>query len=171
MAHIRDAIRKTRLRLGIRTDHDSSIPVNHFEVKMSSFPDFSFDDKPVNSPNVIALFNAAARNQLEKLNDIICKNASVHVTEDVNGFNCFHIAAKKGHIEIVKRIHNLYPDIVSTRTSDNQRSSLMLSAFEGHDNVVQYLSKFEVPSYFFHFCSYTPELQSVLSSKLYTSLL
>ena len=112
--------------------------------------DFSFDDKPKNSQNVIALFNAASRNQIEKLNDIICKNASVPVTEDVNGFNCFHIAAKKGHIEIVKRIHSLYPDIVNTRTSDNQRSSLMLSAFEGHDNVVEYLSKFEVTSSVFH---------------------
>lgn len=120
-------------------------------ISMSFSPDFSFDDKPKNSPNVIALFNAASRNQLEKLNDIICKNASVQVTEDVNGFNCFHVAAKKGHIEIVKRIHSLYPDIVNTQTSDNQRSSLMLAAFEGHDSVVQYLSKLEVLTYLIYF--------------------
>jgi Ankyrin repeats (3 copies) len=144
----------------------SIISVNETAAPMNFSNDLAFDEKPKNSPNVIALFNAASRNQMEKLNDIICKNASVQVTEDVNGFNCFHIAAKKGHIEIVKRIHNLYPDIVNTRTSDNQRSSLMLSAFEGHDNVVQYLSKFEVLCYFSDSLLFTVHLDNLMSREM-----
>jgi Ankyrin repeats (3 copies) len=153
------------------SSYDDIISVNDTAAQMNFSNDFSFDDKPKNSPNVIALFNAASRNQLEKLNDIICKNASVQVTEDVNGFNCFHIAAKKGHIEIVKRIHNLYPDIVNTRTSDNQRSSLMLSAFEGHDNVVQYLSKFEVLSYFSDSLIFTVHIDNLMCTDIDCSAL
>ena len=95
-------------------------------------------------PVVTSLFNAASRNQLEKLNDIICKNPQVDYTESVNSFNCFHVASKKGLMEIVKRIHEVHPHIVSSRTTDNQRSSLMLAAFEGHVEVAKYLSNFEV---------------------------
>ena len=108
------------------------------------FDDFLFNDEPKNSPHVMTLFNAASRNQLEKLNSIFVSYPSVNVQENVNGLNCIHIASKKGHLEIVRRIHHCYPEIVSSRTSDNKRSSLMLAAFEGHESVVDYLSEFEV---------------------------
>jgi ankyrin repeat protein len=105
---------------------------------------FSDGNEPGNSPNVLSLFNAASRNQLEKVNSILAKNGTLKIDEDVNGFNCFHIAAKKGHIEVIKRLHELYPDLVNTRTSDNQRSPLMLAAFEGNEIMAEYLSQFEV---------------------------
>lgn len=108
------------------------------------FDDFSFNSEPKNSPQVISLFNAASRNQLEKLNTIIESHPSIDVEEQVNGFNSVLIAAKKGHLEVIKRIHSLFPTIINSRTSDNQRSSLMLAAFEGHESVVDYLSEFEV---------------------------
>ena len=111
---------------------------------MDIFGDFSFNNEPRNNPQVISLFNAASRNQLEKLNAILECHPSVDVNEYVNGFNCLLIAAKKGHLEVVKRLHTLYPDLMLSRTSDNQRSSLMLSAFEGHVPVVDYLSGVEV---------------------------
>lgn len=111
---------------------------------MDIFDDMQAVSRQKNCPVVTSLFNAASRNQLEKLNDIICKNPQVDYTESVNSFNCFHVATKKGHIEIVKRIHEVYPNIVSSRTTDNQRSSLMLAAFEGHVEVAKYLSNYEV---------------------------
>ena len=106
--------------------------------------DFSFNNEPKNSPHAISLFNAASRNQLEKLNTLLVNHPSADIFENVNGFNCLHIASKKGHLELVRRIHHLYPEIISSRTSDNERSALMLAAFEGHESVVNYLSKFEV---------------------------
>ena len=108
------------------------------------FDDFSFNSEPKNSPQVISLFNAASRNQLERLNTIVECHPSIDVEEQVNGFNSVLIAAKKGHIEVVKRMHCLFPAIITSRTADNQRSSLMLAAFEGHESVVDYLSEFEV---------------------------
>ena len=111
---------------------------------MDIFDDMLTAQKPKHSLAVTNLFNAASRNQIGKLNDIINKNPDIDFTESVNSFNCFHIAAKKGHIEVVRRIHEVCSGIISTRTSDNQRSSLMLAAFEGHDQVVRYLAKFEV---------------------------
>ena len=111
---------------------------------MSIFDDILTAERPKNCPVVTNLFNAASRNQLEKLNDIICKNPDVDMLESVNSFNCFHVAVKKGHIEIVKRIHEVFPNIISSRTTDNKRSSLMLAAFEGHEQVARYLSNFEV---------------------------
>ena len=114
---------------------------------MAFFGDFSFDSAPKNSPDVISLFNAASRNQLEKLNQIVERNPSVNVSEDVNGFNCLLIASKKGHLEIVKRIHELFPDIIHSRTSDNERTCLMLAAFEGHDSTVEFLAEYEVHHY------------------------
>ena len=101
-------------------------------------------EKPVNNPNVISLFNASSRNQIEKFNQIIARCESLDITELVNCFNCLHVAARKGHLDMVKRIHTLHPAIVTSRTSDNQRSSLMLAAFEGHEKAVEYLSDFEV---------------------------
>lgn len=101
-------------------------------------------EKPVNNPDVIILFNASSRNQIEKFNQIIARCESLDITELVNCFNCLHVAARKGHLDMVKIIHSLYPTIVTTRTSDNQRSSLMLAAFEGHEKAVEYLSDFEV---------------------------
>ena len=71
---------------------------------MDIFDDMGAVPRQKNCPVVTSLFNAASRNQLEKLNDIICKNPQVDYTESVNSFNCFHVAAKRGHIEIVKRI-------------------------------------------------------------------
>lgn len=105
---------------------------------------FSSSNEPKNSLNVLSLFNAASRNQLEKLDSILATNSTIQIEENVNGFNCFLIAAKKGHMRIIKRIHQLYPTIINTRTSDNQRSPLMLAAFEGHDILAEYLSQFEV---------------------------
>mmetsp|Transcript_1052 Transcript_1052/g.1172 ORF Transcript_1052/g.1172 Transcript_1052/m.1172 type:complete len:368 (+) Transcript_1052:177-1280(+) len=107
---------------------------------------FSDGNEPRNSPNVLSLFNSASRNQLEKVNSILAKNSTLKIDEDVNGFNCFHIAAKKGHIDVIKRLHELYPDLVNTRTSDNQRSPLMLAAFEGNEILAEYLSQFELTS-------------------------
>ena len=108
------------------------------------FDDFLFNNEPKNSPHVISLFNAASKNQLEKLNSILISYPAVKLHENVNGLNCILIASKKGHLQIVKRIHHCYPEIISSRTSDNRRSSLMLAAFEGHETVANYLSEFEV---------------------------
>lgn len=127
----------------------------HFELRpktsgklqqrtMDIFGDVLGGERPRNCPAVTNLFNAASRNQLEKLNDIICKNLDIDFTESVNSFNCFHVAAQKGHIKIVKRLHEVCPNIISSRTTDNQRSSLMLASFEGHEQVAKYLSNFEV---------------------------
>ena len=100
------------------------------------------NDAPKNSKEILKLFKAASSNQLEIVTTILLDNPAISIDEQVNGFDSFLIAAKKGHFRIVSFIHSHFPSIIKSQTSDNQRNALLLAAYEGHFDIVNYVSTY-----------------------------
>lgn len=111
---------------------------------MSIFDDDDFG--PKNNATVLQLFNAASRNRAEAVNNILTTvdGETYHVDEEVNGISSFLIACKKGHTSVVEVFVKHKSSILESKTSGNLRNGLMLAAFEGHEQTVQYLASFDI---------------------------
>ncbi|XP_019195775.1 PREDICTED: ankyrin repeat-containing protein At5g02620-like [Ipomoea nil] len=55
-----------------------------------------------------------------------------------NGYDTFHVAAKQGHLEVLKELLNVFPNLVMTTDSSNS-TALHTAAGQGHVEVVNLL--------------------------------
>lgn len=90
------------------------------------------------------IFMAASRNQLGRLSAILNNStAPIEITAMVNGMNSLHIAAKKGFVEVVQSLLTYSKEnldhVLSSSTSDDEKTALMIAAFNGQQGVVEVL--------------------------------
>ena len=90
----------------------------------SSFPSSSSSSSNSNS-------------NLSKIKELLLL-PSLNLHQLFNGLNCFHITIKKKKLEILELLLNYDFSLLSSQTSD-QRSSLMISAYEGQIEILNYL--------------------------------
>ena len=90
------------------------------------------------------IFNAVCRRDLctvkKILQESVCKELDLQLK--VNGFNCAHIAARKGCTEILAAILTYDENLVSSTTEDNNRTLHMLAAFEDQLDTLKFLCNF-----------------------------
>jgi ankyrin repeat protein len=99
---------------------------------------------PPAQKTVCSLFNLASRGQVEKFVELASNDQySAEIEIEVNGFNCFLIACKKGHLSIVEKAATMFPHVLKTRTLGDCRNGMMLAAFEGHLSIVQFLANLD----------------------------
>lgn len=90
-----------------------------------------------------AVFNAACRRDSRTVEKILRESVTklnLHLL--VNGFNCAHIAARKGCTELLAALLNYDETLIASTTEDNRRSLHMLAAFDDQIDTLKFLCNF-----------------------------
>ncbi|KAM7489366.1 hypothetical protein LguiB_026850 [Lonicera macranthoides] len=87
------------------------------------------------TPLYVAAENGHALAVAEFLKHLDLQTASIAAN---NGYDSFHVAAKQGHLEVLKELLNSFPNLVMTTDSSNS-TALHTAAANGHIDVVDLL--------------------------------
>ena len=88
------------------------------------------------------LMTAVSKGNTEAVKSILeSTETKLNLTSKLNGFNCAHIAARKGFTEIISIIINYDSSLIYSLT-DDCRSLHMLAAFEDKLDTLQFLCEF-----------------------------
>ncbi len=103
------------------------------------------------------VFELSARNNIDlcrtRLKSLSVCDSERYTELMVNGFNSFHIACKKGYLEMALMLLDFNKNLLTSRTSDD-RNGLILAILNDHLHVVKILlsilisSKIELENYF-----------------------
>ena len=115
------------------------------KIKMASIFDDDAFAAPRNNATVLQLFNAASRNRVDVVMQVLttCDSSTYDIQDEVNGISSFLIACKKGHVVVVEAFLKHDASLVGSMQSETLRNGLMISAFEGHEPCVQLLAQFD----------------------------
>ena len=91
---------------------------------------FFFDDsEPSHSKDELALFTASAHGDHERVALLVEQGINPQVK--INGFNALHTASMKNHGQVIKKILQAYPEMITSQTEDG-RTPLMIAAYQGY---------------------------------------
>ncbi|GAB2302909.1 hypothetical protein Dimus_036902 [Dionaea muscipula] len=92
-----------------------------------------------NQSGETALYVAAENGQVDVVREMIKYYDPVGASIKArNGYDAFHIAAKQGHLEILKALMEVHPDLSMTYDTSNT-TALQTAATQGHIEVVNFL--------------------------------